>query len=409
MNTRHIAPIWLMGLSNSTFGFYGGFITFSLPQLLAEQHVPEARLAAITAAVASPGFYAFLLSPMLDVRFSRRWYATFFAALAAIFLAVSIANVTNVPLLEACMLLGFLSVCLSTSALGGWLSTVTPKEEENRLSSWYNVANIGCGGLMALVAAEIIHLVTPWLAACLLGAFIFLPTVIFLFIPAPGPDRRLAAESFRDFFREVLSLLRRRQVLIALLLFGAPASTFTLTNILGGLGNDFHCSAHLISLLGGAGMAAAGFFGSLLFPILAKRLALRPLYLAIGAVGCLFTLSLVLFPHTPSTYAVGFIGENVFQSLAFTGLFAISFETIGRDNPLAATTFSLLNASAMVPIVYMQVVDGRAYEAGGIAATFAVDAGIGIVACLLLALLLGFLRRKPAQTAPIAELVKPLE
>jgi PAT family beta-lactamase induction signal transducer AmpG len=366
-----------------------------LPQLLAEQHVPEARLAAITAAVASPGFYAFLLSPMLDVRFSRRWYATVFAAIAAILLAVSIANLNHLALLEPAMLGGFLAVCLSTSALGGWLSTVTPKEDENRLSSWYNVANIGTGGLMALIAAEIVHHLPLLLAAILLGSLIFLPTIIFLMIPAPGPDRRLASESFPAFFGEVLSLLRRRQVLLALALFAAPASTFTLTNILGGVGADFHCSPRMISLLGGGGMAFAGFFGSLLFPPLAKRLALRPLYVAIGFVGSLFTLSLILLPHTPGAFALAYVGENVFQSLAFTGLFAISFETIGRNNPLAATTFSLLNASAMVPIVYMQVVDGQAYSRGGIAQAYLVDGAIGVVACLLLALLLSYYRRKP--------------
>jgi PAT family beta-lactamase induction signal transducer AmpG len=392
---RREAPLWLKGLSNSTFGMYGGFITFSLPQLLAEQHVPEARLAAITAAVASPGFYAFLLSPMLDVRFSRRWYATVFAAIAAILLTVSIANLNNLVLLEAAMLAGFLAVCLQTSALGGWLSTVTVKEDENRLSSWYNVANIGTGGLMALVAAEIVHHLPLLLAAFVLGALICLPTVIFLMIPAPGPDRRLASESFPAFFGEVLSLLRRRQVLIALVLFAAPASTFSLTNIMGGVGGDFHCSARMISLLGGGGMAFAGFFGSLLFPLLAKRLALRPLYVAIGMVGSLFTLTLILLPHTPGSFALAYVGENIFQSLAFTGLFAISFETIGRDNPLAATTFSLLQASAMVPIVYMQVVDGQAYSRGGIAQAYFIDGAIGVAACLLLALLLTYLRRKP--------------
>jgi PAT family beta-lactamase induction signal transducer AmpG len=92
---------------------------------------------------------------------------------------------------------------------------------------------------------------------------------------------------------------------------------------------------------------------------------------------------------------LAYIGENVFQSLAFTGLFAISFETIGRDNPLAATTFSLLQASAMAPIVYMQVVDGQAYSRGGIAQAYLVDGAIGVAACLMLALLLTYLRRKP--------------
>jgi len=383
-----------MGLSNSTYGLFGGFITFSLPQLLAEQHVPEARIAAVAAAVASPGFWAVLFSPMLDVRFSRRWYATAFAALASVLLTISVANLQNLVILEIGLVAGFWCACLFTSALGGWLSTVSPKEEESRLSAWFNVANIGAGGIMALIGAELTHILPLQVAALALGLLTFLPTSIFFMMPAPGPDRRLAKESFVTFFGEVFALLKRRSILIGLILFGAPASTFALTNILGALGADFHCSTRMVSLVGGVGMTAAGIFGSLLFSMLSRRFALRPLYLGIGVVGSLFTLSLILLPRSPATYAIAFVGENVFQSLAFTGVFAIAFETIGRSNPLAATTFSLLTAAAILPLVYMQVIDGRAYAAGGVIGSYWADAGFSIAACLLLGLLLLRMRRK---------------
>jgi PAT family beta-lactamase induction signal transducer AmpG len=375
---------------------YGGFITFSLPQLLAEQHVPEARIAAITAAVVSPGCYGFILSPMLDVRFSRRWYATFFAALSALLLAISILSLSNLPVLEAAMLAGFWAVGLSSNALGGWLSSVCGKEEENNLSAWFNVANIGVGGLMIFIVQVVIHSMPLRAAAFILGALIFLPALIFLWIPAPGSDRRLAGESFREFFAEIWQLLRRRAVLIAIVLFAAPASTFALTNILGGLGDDFHCSSRLVSLVGGVGMTAAGVAGSLLFPLLARRMALRPLYLAIGFVGCLFTLGLMLLPRNPASFAIANVGENLFQAVAFTGMFAIIFETIGQNNPLAATTFSVLNASALLPLVYMQVVDGRAYSHHGVNGGYLVDGCCGLAACLLLAGMLRVFTLKPA-------------
>ena len=53
---RHVAPIWLMGMANLPFGLYAGFVTVPLPQLLAAQHVPETKIAAITGAVFSAGF-----------------------------------------------------------------------------------------------------------------------------------------------------------------------------------------------------------------------------------------------------------------------------------------------------------------------------------------------------------------
>lgn len=89
---RSSAPLWLMGLTNSVFGMYGGFIVISVPQLLSARHVPEATIAAMTAAMISPGFWTFLISPVLDVRFSRRWYCVATAAAAAALLALALLN-----------------------------------------------------------------------------------------------------------------------------------------------------------------------------------------------------------------------------------------------------------------------------------------------------------------------------
>jgi PAT family beta-lactamase induction signal transducer AmpG len=393
---RRTPPIWLMGLTNATFGMYGGLLAITLPQLLAEQHVPEAQIAAMTAAAMSPAFWAFLLCPVLDVRFTRRAYAAAGAVSAGVLVVVALLNLHHLAVMEGLLLAGFVAASMVQNALGGWLSTVIAGHEEGRLSAWFNVANIGGGGMIASVAMELLHRLPLPLAAGLLGGAMVLPAAIYPLIPVTAPDERLARESFAQFFREVLALLKRREVLLALALFLLPSASFTLTNILSGLGSDFHASMRLVSVAGGAGVAVAGVVGSLVFPLLARRtrLALRPLYLAIGIVGGLFTLSLLLLPRTPDVFVYSLLGENVFQSLALTGTFAISFETIGQNNPLAATTFSLLAAACNFPIVYMQIVDGRAYQWHGLAGSYLADAGLGIAACVLLALMLRRLRTR---------------
>jgi PAT family beta-lactamase induction signal transducer AmpG len=35
-----LPPIWLMGLTNATFGMYGGFAVVTLPSMLAAQGLP---------------------------------------------------------------------------------------------------------------------------------------------------------------------------------------------------------------------------------------------------------------------------------------------------------------------------------------------------------------------------------
>lgn len=385
-----------MGLTNATFGMYGGMVAISLPEILADQHVPEARITVITAVAMSPAFWAFLICPMLDVRFTRRFYAIASSLFAATFMGLGLANIHHLFLLELFLTLGFTGAVITQNALGGWLSTVTRPQDESRLSAWFNVANISGGGLIATVTLTLTHHLPLPLAAVILSLSLLLPLAIYPFIPVTQPDARLARESFAAFFRDVFALLKRREVLIALALFLAPSGSFALTNILGGLGSDFHASPRVIALAGGTGVIFAGVCGSLIFPLFAKRISLRPLYLLIGIAGACFTLGLLLLPRTPAVFALSMIGENIFQSLAITGTFAIAFETIGQSNPLAATTFSILGAACNIPIDYMELIDGHAYSWHGISSSFLVDAALGLLACALLGLMLKLLRRPPA-------------
>jgi PAT family beta-lactamase induction signal transducer AmpG len=396
-----------MGLSDLTLGSVTGIVFFVLPQLLAAEHVSELKIAAITAIAMAPNFWAVVFSPMLDVRFSRRWYATAFAAAAAISAAVAVLNLQHLLVLECAAVVSSASAALFGGALGGWLSNVAEDKDKNALSKWMNAALIGGIGIASMLGGELVHNLPILPAAVLLGAMVFLPITIFLFIPAPGPDGRLAGESFAQFNREIWTLMRRREVVVVLLLFLSPCSSFALTNLLGGLGDDFHASARAVSLDGGVGAFFPGLIGCFLFPIVAKRLPLRFFYLANGIAGSIFTLSLIVLPHGPWTFGIAVFGEFLFQAVAFAIQIGIVFEAIGANNPLAATTFSFLTAATNVPVTYMMAADGHAYSVGGVTGTFAIDASLGIAACLLAGILLArfdskvsSLTAKPRELAP---------
>ena len=397
--SRKLPPIWLMGFTNATFGLFAGFSIVTLPQMLAAQGIPGGRIAAITATVLSPGSWVFLLAPMLDVRFSRRAYALVFAVIAAAAIAFTVLHHGSLETTEAVMLTGYIAASLVQAAVGGWLGSLIRREDDSRLGAWFSVSNLGSGGLMMLVAAQIVVKGTPAEAAALLGGLILLPSLIYVAVPAPPPDRRLARESFRMLFRDIVAVVKPRRVRIALLLFLLPSASFTLTNVLGGIGGDFHASERAVGLLAGAGAAVAGVAGSLVLPLLARRFALRPLYLGVGVAGGLFTLGLLLLPHAPWAFAVAITGENVFQALAFSAANAITFEVIGPGNPLAATLFALLIAATNLPIIYMGFIDGRAYTAGGFAGSIVADAGISIAVCALLAFVLAGVHRRTRRAA----------
>jgi PAT family beta-lactamase induction signal transducer AmpG len=395
---QRIPPVWLMGLSNCSVGLTSGIAFFVMPQLLAARNVPEATIASITAVAMSSNFWPLVFGPMLDVWFSRRFYATAFSALAATLMMVAVMNPNHPSVLAVSLVLGVASAMLYTTALGGWLSNVCPLEGKSSLSAWLNIAVISGAGVTSVLGGELIRHFPLGVAAGLLGLIVFLPATLFLFIPCPAPDKRLASENFSQFGREVLSLVRRREVLIALGLLLSPCSSFALTNLLGGLGNDFHASARAVSIAGGVGAIFPGLLGCLLFPAIARwgkkhGRSLLLLYIADGIIGSLFTLLLILLPHTTTTFAFALCGEYFFQAIAYSIQVGIMFEAIGEHNPLAATTFTILSAATYVPITYMMIFDGKGYAAGGIVGSLGMDAAISIGACALIALVLSVVLR----------------
>jgi PAT family beta-lactamase induction signal transducer AmpG len=394
MAIRRRVPVWLMGLTNLTYGLYGGAIAFAIPQLLGARQVPEATIAGLTAVAISPGFWAFLFSPVLDVRFSRRFYAAGLAVFASLTLVVAFLLLNHLALLEVVLTVGFFAAYLYQSALGGWLSSITSATEENLVSVWITIGNTGGFGLMAIGCNQMVRHLSPLGAALVLAASVLVPILPFPFMQAPGPDRRLASESFPQFFGDLVSLAKRREVMVALALFISPAATFSLTNFLGGRGTDFHASPGFIGLIGGAGAALGGIAGCLIFPALSRILPLRFFYLAVGVAGAVCTLSLIPLPRVPASFAIVLIAENLFQCLAITAATAIAFEVIGQNNPLASTTFCFLLSGFGLPISYMLYVDAFGYARKGITGALGIDAVTGIVASVLLGLMLLSISRK---------------
>jgi MFS transporter, PAT family, beta-lactamase induction signal transducer AmpG len=381
---RKLPPVWLMGLANLPWGVNGALALITVPQLLAARHVPEPQIASVTAFAMIPTFCGFLLSPMLDVRFSRRSYAFAFALTTALFDFAALASIGDLRLLAILLFLGMTAGVLFTGAVGGWLASLVPGESDKKLGAWFSLANIGGFGVTAIVAITLLRGLPYIAGAAVLVLILIAPTLMFVRFPAPGPDRKLASESFGQMGRDIFELVRQRVVLRSLLLFVLPAASFALTNMLGGLGNIYSTSERMVGLIAGLGVTLAGVVGSLAVPRLGRNRRATFLYVAIGAVGALFTLSLVALPRTPAVYALAMIGENVFQAAAFAAQYAIVFDTIGKNNPLAATQFAFLTAAPSLPITYMQAVDGHFYGIGGLNGAYLADGGAALVACAFL-------------------------
>ena len=151
-------------------------------------------------------------------------------------------------------------------------------------------------------------------------------------------------------------------------------------------------------------MTLAGLLGSLIVPPLARRFGPYRLYVTIAAVGSLFTLSLNLLAHTTAAFAWAMVGENIAQAAAFATANAIIFRVIGKNNPLAATEFTVLTSAVLLPLSYVQWADGQGYALAGLPGAFLTDGGLGLIGCVGILLLL---MRRPNSGSTQAEIIDP--
>jgi PAT family beta-lactamase induction signal transducer AmpG len=366
----------------------GALLLITMPQLLAAQHTPEDRIAAVTTMALAPGFVSFLAAPLLDWRLRRRTWAAIFTAVTALGSATAFLFVRRLDLLPVCFFASSLGAYLVAAACGGWFGEIVSQERQAALGSWLAAVNIASGGLAAALAIPVFRGLPEPLGALVLGGFSLLALPLLLVIPCPPADARLAHAGAIAFARDVSRVVRRPIVLWTLLLFLSPATAFALTNSLSGFAADFHTGEALAGMLGGGGVCAAGLVGSLLTPRVGAGLRPRPLYIVLGLLGAGFSLLLIWLPRTPALFGVALLGENLFQAAAFSVSNQISLNSLGEDNPLAATQFGLLFASSAAPLTYMQIIDGAAFTAHGLDGGLFVDAALTAVSCLLLALVL---------------------
>ena len=386
---RQVPPTWLLGLSTLCNGALSGVLTITIPQLLAAQGVPVVVIAAVTGTSFLPGTFSFLLAPVLDVGFSRRTYAVALGVMMAGFTIAALNSLSNIPLLTAEMFLANVGYYLFTPAVAGWFGQVVPRSEEPTLGAWLAVGSVAGFGLWSAVAIVLIRSLPGGSGSVVIGLMALTPLLIFPFVPAGlRPGLRLK-ESFGPLFASIVQVLRNRHVLRTAALFVVPAATFALTNTLGGLGKDFHAGEAYVGLIGGVGTPVGGVVGALVAPQLAKRVPPLVLYLGIGFIGALFTLCLLLPTPSPTLFAVAMIGENVFQSAAFAVAYAIILLSIPKDSPIASTQWALLSAAMVIPITYMQLLDGKAYDLGRLPGSFVMDAGMSLVACTVMAVVFG--------------------
>jgi MFS transporter, PAT family, beta-lactamase induction signal transducer AmpG len=395
---RRQLPPWAMGLAIAPLGFYFGFVSTAMPILLAAHGVTLGQIAKVSAWGFSPSFWAFLLCPILDVRFSKRAYALFFATIAALCLGACTLLTNNLTAFTVVLTGGCAAAVIFGNAHGGWMPDVIEDRHYSAVGGTSNIANLGAAGLFATLAVVLMRTLPPLAAAALLAFTVLAPTVMLFYIPLPAKPLRGAGEMFGSFFRDLYGVCRRPGCLLGLICFLSPTACFALTNLFSGMGADFQTPEKWVTALNGPGVAIVCSTGCLVGIWFCHRFLRRTVYVAAGFGGAAAALAMIWMPHTLVFFAIGLLAYNFFQGINYTAFTAFEFEIVGPGNPLASTQIALLTASANLPISYMTAVDGAFYTRHGLPGMLAVDAVSSVV--MGTALLLVFRRIARRRTTP---------
>lgn len=383
---RRTLPPWAMGLAAAPLGFYFGFISTATPILLRAHGVPVEKIGLVSSVGFSPTFWAFLLCPVLDVRFSKRTYAFFFAAVAAVCLGLSTLLTFHLIAFTAVLTLGCTATVLFGNAHQGWMPDAVEDRHFSAVGAMSTVANLGAAGLFAWLTINLLRTMSPHTAGILLALGVMAPTAMLLFIPMPDAPLRGAAEVFGNFFRDLYEVCKRRSSILGLICFLSPTACFALTNSFSDLGTDFQATEAWVTRINGPLVAIVCSAGALVGLWFCQRFLRRTVYVLAGFGGAMAALAMIWMPHTLHYYALSVLAYNFFQGINYTAFSAFEYEIIGPANPLAATQIALLTAAANAPISYMTFFETRLYTNHGLPGMLGVDAVSSIVVGILLLL-----------------------
>jgi hypothetical protein len=115
-------------MATLTFGLVAGFLITALPFILSKNGVSVDRIAGISATAMSPTFWAFLLTPIVDVGVSRRFWSFAFAISWALALAAALwlFSPRHLVLFTVLLLVAEFMAVLQGNAVGGWTSEFLP-------------------------------------------------------------------------------------------------------------------------------------------------------------------------------------------------------------------------------------------------------------------------------------------
>ncbi len=384
MTTHRMPPAWLIGMTTLPFGFVAGFSITALPFLLTKLDISVDHVAGVSAVVMSPTFWAFLVTPLVDVGWTRRRWAFVMLLLSACCVATALWEVSpaHLSVFTGLLLMAELAIVLYGAATGGWQASFLTDDMRGKVAGWTNAANLGGGALGSMIFLELVEKFSLHTAGMIFAGLCFLPVVLLFFLPVPAQPELKLRQAMTQTWRKAWEACRRRECLVGFGLFLSPASCVAAIDLFSWLGKDFHAAPQRVIWVTGAGCAMTSALGSVLGGFLPDRMNRGYLYLLAGIGASVCGVIMAASPHTALTFTCGVMAYNMAAGFSYAAFTALGFQLVGKQNPVASTVLGLFAAATNGAIVYMTWFDGLGYRFFGASGLLCVDAAMSVLGAL---------------------------
>jgi MFS family permease len=364
-----------------------GYPSVALGYLGSRAGLNVGAVAAIVGMTFLASGWKFLWAPIGDYTLSRKtWYliAVSLVAFGLVALTVVPVSAKTTGLLSTLTLLTTVAATFIAFATEGLMAHNTPAASRGRAAGWFQSGNqFGqtAGGGIGLWL--VVHAPSTWIAGLALAAIVLACALPLATLEEP--PRALGGASVgsrgRDAWRELATLLRARAGRLALVLAILPIGTGAAQFLFSAIGNEFHASADVVSVVLGLGGGVAIVLGCFAGGRLADRFAKPTAYAVSCGLGLVACVVIALAPRSSGGYAV----STLFYTFTL-GMIAASFTGLVLaiiGDTAAATKINLFFALNTLFSLFMLRLVGQVHDAWSTNAMLYTEALVGVAALVL--------------------------
>jgi MFS transporter, PAT family, beta-lactamase induction signal transducer AmpG len=383
------------------FGVSAGFLTVTIAWLLNAAGMAATDIAALIALSYLPHTWKFFWAPMVDLGWRRKgWYLVGCAGCAlGTFATGALADMRgSLSWMSVAVLSTNVAATLLGMSIESLMAHATSEAQKGRAAGWFqagNLGGLGVGGGAGLWMVQVSGL-SAAAAAAVLGGLCSLCGLALLGVPepprSPGGSDQHRGSRLREVAADLWAVARSGRGALAILVCFLPIGTGAATNLWSVVAGDWQASAATVALVSGTLGGVISAAGCLAGGFICDRMDRQRAYCLFGLMMVGVALAMAFAPRREASFVFFASAYAFVQGLTYAGFSAVVLEAIGRG--AAATKYNLLASLSNMPIAWVTLINGWAYQRHGPAAFLWADAATGVGGLLVFAVAVGWSRRR---------------